>query len=265
MLPKRCVGHFGPAFVLEINEDGLITNGTWKQNEANPYDCASLDEFSLYLQFNVVGGSDKDSGFHNYLNFAEPFLYKFGTSAKLLEMGVHKGSSLALWSLYFPDSNLILGADILEDVHLDNELIGRGANIAGNVKLITADCTSPTFAEDHLENYYFNIMIDDASHIGRDQITTFENLFPSIHLLPGGVFWIEDVTDEDARQYFKQLVEFNYQFGTGLYSLTHLMDLEEFQNELDKDWRFLIESISFHGELVIIIKRDIPYLHLTPF
>eukprot|EP00400_MALV-I_sp_L67-5_P000717 gene717-64_t len=264
VLPRRCVGDFGPAFVLHIDDDGSVVAGEWVDGAANPYDCASLDELSLYFQSGVVGGSDKDSGFHNYLKFAQQFLFRFGTSASVLEMGVNKGSSLALWSLYFPDG-IVFGVDTNENTTLDNELIGRGANITGNVKIEIGDCTSESFAADHLSGQNFHLMIDDASHVGANQITTFEMLFPLTNLLPGGIYWVEDVTHENALEYFRNLATVSFEFGTDRYALSHLMALNEFQIEIDKDWRFLVESVSFHGELVIVKKRDIPSPHISPY
>ena len=111
VLPKRCLGDFGPAFVLEYDGSGHIDGAGWIDHAANPYDCASLDEFSLYFQTGVIGGNDKDSGSHNYLGYAQKFLQKFGTSAKVLEMGVWKGSSLALWLQKKLTQNTILIAN----------------------------------------------------------------------------------------------------------------------------------------------------------
>jgi hypothetical protein len=36
-----------------------------------------------------------------------------------------------------------------------------------------------------------DLIIDDASHIGRDQLAMFREMWP--HVRPGGVYWIEDL------------------------------------------------------------------------
>ena len=161
--------------------------------------------------------------------------------------------------MWFPDGQ-ILGVDIdMESSEIQQEIIARGANITGNVEIRIADVADTYFLKDVLFGENFNVIIDDADHRGESQVHNFEQLFPSAHLLPGGVYWVEDVTEEYAISYFRNLVDVSRFFGTGLYEKTHLMDYAEYQRESASDWGFLIESVSFHGELVVIEKRDLSY------
>lgn len=66
----------------------------------------TLDELS------VKYGTDKGSLKHNYMPFYEKHLPK--NPKKILEIGVLKGASLAMWSEYFPEA-IIHGLDLFSD------------------------------------------------------------------------------------------------------------------------------------------------------
>lgn len=102
----------------------------------------------------------------------------------LLEIGVDKGGSLRLWQDYFPHGNIV-GIDweppkdfvpgeriqIFKGSQDDEQFLSRVANQA---------------APDG-----FDIIIDDASHVGELTKRTFWHLFDN-HLKPGGLYVIED-------------------------------------------------------------------------
>lgn len=111
----------------------------------------------------------------------EPWLDK---KIVLLELGVHRAGSLLLWRDYFP-MGTIVGIDIslpqdfkpTERIHIyqgsqaDTVFLSR---VAGEI------------APDG-----FDIIIDDASHIGELSKISFWHLFDN-HLRPGGLYVIED-------------------------------------------------------------------------
>ena len=102
----------------------------------------------------------------------------------LLELGVHRGGSLKLWRDYFARGRI---------VGLDSELI-QVADSTGRIRLYqgSQDDTSllDRLARAEAPNG-FDIIIDDASHIGHLTRTSFWHLF--IHQLkPGGYYAIED-------------------------------------------------------------------------
>jgi len=127
--------------------------------------------------------SDKigNSYLEYYDNILTPWLDK---EIVLLELGVLKGGSLLLWNDYFPDATIV-GIDTklpknfipTERIHLfegsqtDTQFLSR---VAGKV--------APGG---------FDIIIDDASHIGDFTRTSFWHLFDH-HLKPNGLYVIED-------------------------------------------------------------------------
>ena len=120
-----------------------------------------------------------------YLEVYEPILTPWiNKEIKLLEVGVSRGGSLKLWRDYFPRGTII-GIDRKlpqrfepgERIHVFQ---GNQANKAFLSKV--ASQTAPDG---------FDIIIDDASHIGELTKTTFWHLFDH-HLKPGGLYAIED-------------------------------------------------------------------------
>jgi len=121
----------------------------------------------------------------HYLDLYDPILTPWtDKEIKLLEIGVRAGGSLKLWRDYFPRGTII---------GIDRKLpqpFEPGARIQifqGNQadKAFLSKVASKTAPDG------FDIIIDDASHIGELTKTTFWHLFDH-HLKPGGLYAIED-------------------------------------------------------------------------
>jgi len=106
-------------------------------------------------------------------------------SLRSLELGVRFGASMFLWADYFPNATIV-GLDIDkkpekfpsdERVHFmsgsqdDPAALDRCMDLAGG---------------------QFDIIVDDASHIGKLSAASFAHLFPR-SLKPGGFYVIEDI------------------------------------------------------------------------
>ena len=152
-------------------------------------------------------GTDKSSHGHSYCQYYDMMFdsirYK---PINLFEIGVDKGDSLLMWKEYFPHGE-IHGADIREGYEYLHEL---------GIKTHVVDHSSKgeliLFGEQY--NNYFDIIIEDGSHMSMDSILTFEILFK--YLKSGGFYCYEDaLCDYDSRwnkgassiDYFKRLVE----------------------------------------------------------
>lgn len=132
-----------------------------------------------------LGQYDSDKIANRYLERYDPIFQPWlEKKIVLLELGIHKGGSLLLWRDYFP-LGTIVGIDLrlptefkpVERVHLyqgsqgDPEFLSRVAN---------------EVAPDG-----FDIIIDDASHLGELTKMSFWHLFDK-HLKPNGIYAIED-------------------------------------------------------------------------
>jgi len=122
---------------------------------------------------------------HGYLDAYDPILAPWvDREIKLLEIGVREGGSLQLWRDYFR-RGVIIGIDIkLPERFVPGERIQVFEGSQSDEKFLS-EVASRTAPEG------FDIIIDDASHIGELTKTTFWHLFDH-HLRPGGLYAIED-------------------------------------------------------------------------
>jgi hypothetical protein len=128
---------------------------------------------------------DTDKVKLRYLDAYDPVLAPWvDKEIKLLEVGVYRGGSLKLWRDYFP-CGTIVGIDWTLPDHFgpeDRILFFRGSQKNRPFLSEVANKTAPEG---------FDIIIDDASHIGEWTKRTFWHLFDH-HLKPGGLYAIED-------------------------------------------------------------------------
>lgn len=111
----------------------------------------------------------------------EPWVEK---NITLLEVGVGKGGSLLLWRDYFP-----FGTIVGIDIRLPSEF-----QPAERIHLFQGSQTDRQFlsrVSNEIAPGGFDIIIDDASHIGELTKIAFWHLFDN-HLKPNGLYAIED-------------------------------------------------------------------------
>lgn len=136
-----------------------------------------LDELAIKY------GTDKGPRHHNYTPTYFSYFEKMRNEPlKILEIGVHKGSSLMMWQDFFVSSS-IYGIDKGDTSFLNKD----------RIKTFKGDQTNTDFLlKVHKEVGPFDIIIDDGSHIVDHQITTFQFLFEC--LTHGGIYVIEDTS-----------------------------------------------------------------------
>ena len=138
-----------------------------------------------------VGHNDK-GGTHSYLSTYETLFSPFRNGCTMMEMGTAQGMSLKLWDKYFINSTII-GVDL--SFPFDGlRLIQDGVN---KIRLVEGNCTKIDFLQELQElQEFYDIVIDDASHMGEDQIKTFNLVKP--YMKKGGVYIIEDILNIDV-------------------------------------------------------------------
>jgi len=128
---------------------------------------------------------DSDKINSNYLKTYDPMFQSYVTKKiDLLELGIFRGGSLLLWRDYFPLGNIV-GVDIkLPEGFVPGERVQifQGSQSDTDFLSQVSDAAAPDG---------FDIIIDDASHIGELTKTSFWHLF-NYHLKPGGLYIIED-------------------------------------------------------------------------
>ena len=136
-------------------------------------------------------------GFYN-----EEFKKYQDKEIRLLEIGIYKGASLALWSKYFTKGEII-GIDITD------QRVEKYCNL-DRVSCAIADAYNPTIAKiicghddgSRIEDGSFDIIIDDGPHTVDTLQKCIEYYLSS--LKKGGVMVLEDVQDTS---WFPLLIE----------------------------------------------------------
>ena len=194
-------------------------------------------------------GTDKRISGHGYVNQYQTYLdnwrdFKFN----LLEIGVYDGASLKTWKKYFPKAD-ITGIDI--DIRCKEYEEDR-------VNVVIGDQTDVNFLTDITNNKEYSIMIDDGGHTWKQQIVSFETLFPK--LSPGGIYFVEDVHTSYVQKwkdynisgvdYFKSLVDKVNLYGKSFigYTEIHNQQLDYFERN--------IEYVHFYKSIIIIGKKQ---------
>ncbi|CAE8636443.1 unnamed protein product [Polarella glacialis] len=254
-LPQRCHGE--QAHVLVVHPETRRVVGAEvrpKDSSAYPDKCASLDELGVYMSDPVMGGADKYRELHDYLRYYEPRIQHLGMSGSVLEIGVNRGHSLAMWSLWFPLGRVV-GLDInLNALSLDKlALTDRGANITGNVRVYQCDATRRLDLFRRLDpEENFDLIVDDGSHMAKHQLRSFELLFPL--LKPGGWYMIEDVADSSVYNNFSSLLLRDGLSFSSTQRLTIKADMDRFRQQNLHDWRVYVEEVVIRMG-VVMIKR----------
>lgn len=140
------------------------------------------------ISLNIKYGSDK---LDDYLKHYQPILDFYNNRQKtmyLLELGVHRGGSLLFWRDYM-SQGIITGIDVKI-----SEKIAFRLGKEDRIHVFQGDQTDVGFlssvaAKTAPDGY--DVIIDDASHIGHKSKTTYWHLFDN-HLKPGGYYFIED-------------------------------------------------------------------------
>lgn len=224
----------------------------------------ATEQPSLTFLFKNHTGNVSDK-WENYLSVYEAELqkYRIKENISILEIGVQNGGSLQIWRKYFNNNAKIVGLDIDPNVCKLN--LGEG------IKTLCFDGSNPNELDKHIEANFFDIIIDDGSHVCSDVISTFENLF--LKLKPGGIYIVEDAHtsywethggslkgDKTIIEYFKNIVDlinkFHIREESYLGKMKKFLGISHTFSSLETYYSEWIDSIKFVDSMVIITKRS---------
>jgi len=150
-------------------------------------------------------GTDKVS--HGFTDIYDDLFFSIkDESFNLLEIGVFFGSSIKMWNEYFKNA-IIYGADSFKGIQGNgNHFVDADKyykywlqNKPDNIILEILDQSSENelleFNNKFINNTKFKIIIDDGSHLMKDQQITFFYLFDLVET--GGMYIIEDIHTSD--------------------------------------------------------------------
>lgn len=132
------------------------------------------------------------SKWHHYFEIYHRHFQAFrGRSPVVLEIGVFHGGSLQMWRDYFGAGARIVGIDVDPRCRQFEE---------PGIEVLIGDQEDRAFLADVKRRLpQVDIVIDDGGHAMRQQIVSFEELYP--HLQPNGVYLCEDIHTSVAPQY----------------------------------------------------------------
>jgi len=178
-------------------------------------------------------GTDKAT-YHGYTSFYERHLSDLRTgSGILLELGVHKGQSLAMWKEWAPDLTVI-GWDITQPL-----------KVAGCFTM-RVDCSSVDQMRMNVSRLStlfrlpIRAVIDDASHRWADQRAAFTALWPET---PN--FVMEDIHTSTRAEYGAKDVRSPYNRALG-FDLDFQVETEikTFERREDDSWTAIFRKVS---------------------
>jgi SAM-dependent methyltransferase len=120
---------------------------------------------------------------HYFAAYDREFAPYRAAPVKMLEIGVARGGSIALWRQFLGPEAQIVGVDINPRC--------KGFEAPGIAVEIGSQADTAFLAELVSKHGPFDIILDDGSHRMADQITSLEALWPALR--PGGTYAVEDI------------------------------------------------------------------------
>lgn len=187
--------------------------------------------------------------------------FNLNKKINILEIGVDNGTGMQAYQKIFPNSK-ICGIDILP--------------VTSNIgKVYIGDQKDEKLLDIvNFENGPFDIVIDDGSHQNRDQIKTFEYLFPKMN--PGGIYIVEDIhtsywsvcgggyNSNSFVNYSKKLNDLinywswlkGYQSSDGVWH-PNKMDIEKYKSYgVSENIYSNLNCISFYPNIIVFYKSN---------
>jgi SAM-dependent methyltransferase len=128
------------------------------------------------------------------------------------EVGILDNHSMLCWREFFPNARL-WGFE-----WFDNKLDKAISDNIQNCDYIKMDVTNTNSIEEGLSyvGRYFDILIDDSTHVFEDQIKFINVAYK--HLKPGGILIIEDIfINANEEDYFKELNHLSDYFSSATF------------------------------------------------
>lgn len=169
-----------------------------------------------------------------------------GTDVHFVEFGVSQGGSLQMWKYYFGPKAKIYGVDINPHCKQLEE---------DQVKIFIGDQADKKFLKSLAEAIpRIDILLDDGGHTMRQQINTFEVLFPRID--KNGVYLCEDVHTSYWRRFgggYKRRGTF-IEYSKNFIDYLHAWHSKQPRKLAVSDFTRSVTSLHYYDGIVVIEK-----------
>ena len=201
--------------------------------------------------------NNKGNLIHKWQHYFEIYDRHFaryrGTDVHLLEIGIFQGGSLAMWQHYFGPKARIFGVDINPACKQFEE---------ENIRIFIGDQADREFLRSLIREVpRIDILLDDGGHTMRQQINTFEELFP--HVQSDGIYLCEDIHTSYWRHYGGgyhrrgTFIEYSKEF----IDLIHAWHSEQRRKLKVTDFTRSVSGLHFYDSILVIEKapREKPF------
>jgi hypothetical protein len=203
----------------------------------------------LEKHFIANTGKQIDKWKHYFEIYDRHFSRYRGKEVHLVEFGIFQGGSLQMWKNYFGPQAKIYGVDINPHCKQLEE---------DQVEIFIGDQEDRTFLKSLAAKIpKIDILIDDGGHTMKQQICTYEELFP--HVDKNGVYLCEDMhtsywTDYDggykrAGSFIEYTKNFIDEINAWHSQDTSRLDVSEFTRSA--------HSLHFYDSILVVEKRPI--------
>jgi len=187
------------------------------------------------------------SKWNHYFDVYDRHFSKFrGTDVHIVEFGVFQGGSLQMWKDYFGPKAKIYGVDINPHCKQLEE---------DQVKIFIGDQADKKFLRSIAEAIpRIDILLDDGGHTMKQQINTFEVLFPIID--KNGVYLCEDIHTSYWRRYgggYKKRGTF-IEYSKNFIDYLHAWHSKQPRRLSVSDFTRSVTSLHYYDSILVIEK-----------
>lgn len=207
-----------------------------------------MEDNPLRAYFENNPGRIIDKWTHYFDVYHAHFRELRGKPVRILEIGVAQGGSLQMWRNYFGPESVVYGVDLNPAC---KSLEEDGIRIR-----IGSQSDRRFLASLREEIGELDVVIDDGGHHMREQIATFEELFPIVR--PGGVYLCEDCQTSYRLDYgggVRRPGTF-VEFAKGLVDRLHAWHSEQPALRVDEFTR-TARSVHFYDGIVLVRKEAV--------
>lgn len=144
-----------------------------------------MSESLVEIAGRVCANADATAKPSKFYEIYDRYFHEFsGREVTMMEIGVYQGDSLKVWASYFPQGTIV-GVDIMD--------AGLDFSAYPNIAFEQADQTDAQRLKEIVRAHAgngFDIILDDAAHVGQYSATSYSVLFP--YLKSGGLYIVED-------------------------------------------------------------------------
>ncbi len=176
-----------------------------------------------------------------------------GSDVHVLEIGAYQGGSLQMWKHYFGPSAQIYGVDINPECKKLEE---------PQIQILIGDQEDRKFLRSVVESVpRIDILIDDGGHTMKQQINTFEILFP--HIDKNGIYLCEDLHTSYLREFggrYKNDETF-IEYSKNFIDYIHGWRSEQPRKLAVSEFTRSVYALHYYESVLVIEKRPIEKPH----